>query len=106
MFHTALAYAIERGFDLIVSIDADGQFDPAWIPRLIAPVVAGEADFVTASRFKDPALIPKMPRIKRWGNRLMSRLISRMAGQANVTSAWPASSIRSKCQSLSERKCC
>jgi len=80
-FHSALARGIELGADLIVSIDADGQFDPADIPALVAPVVAGDADFSTASRFKDPALVPKMPWIKRWGNRMMSRLISRLAGQ-------------------------
>ena len=80
-FHTGLAYGIEQGVDLIVSIDADGQFDPADIPALIAPVVSGAADFSTASRFIDPSLIPDMPGIKLWGNRMMSRLISRLAGQ-------------------------
>ncbi|NQU75844.1 MAG: hypothetical protein HQ546_05970, partial [Planctomycetes bacterium] len=64
-----------------VTIDADGQFDPQTIPALIAPVVAGEADFATASRFADPKLIPQMSRIKLWGNRLMSRLISRLIGR-------------------------
>ena len=80
-FHSALAYGIESGADLIVSIDSDGQFDPADIPALVQPVVSGEADFATASRFKDPALIPEMPWLKLWGNRMMSRLISRLAGQ-------------------------
>lgn len=80
-YHSGLAYFIDDGADLIVSIDADGQFDPAQIPELIRPVVAGEADFATASRFKDPSLIPEMPWIKLWGNRMMSRLISRLAGQ-------------------------
>ena len=80
-FHSALSYGIEHGADLIVNIDADGQFNPADIPTLIAPVVAGEADFTTASRFKDPALIPPMPGIKIWGNRMMSRLVSRLTGQ-------------------------
>lgn len=80
-FHSALAYGIEHGADIIVSIDSDGQFDPADIPKLIAPVVAGEADFVSASRFKDPALKPKMPRAKLWGNLLMSALISNLAGE-------------------------
>jgi glycosyltransferase involved in cell wall biosynthesis len=80
-FHTAVAYAIENGVDLLVSIDADGQFDPADIPALVAPVVADEADFTTASRFKDPSLVPDMPAIKLWGNRMMSRLISSLAGQ-------------------------
>jgi glycosyltransferase involved in cell wall biosynthesis len=80
-FHSALAYGIEHGADLIVSIDADGQFDAADIPALIAPVLEGRADFSTASRFKDPALVPEMPWVRLWGNRMMSRLISRLAGE-------------------------
>ena len=80
-FHSALAHGIDRGVDLILSIDADGQFDPADIPKLVAPVLAGEADLATASRFVDPAWVPEMPRTKLWGNRMMSRLISRLAGQ-------------------------
>ena len=80
-FHSALAHGIERGAGLIVTIDADGQFDPADIPDLVRPVVEGEADFTTASRFADPALLPEMPPIKLWGNRMMSRLISGLAGQ-------------------------
>jgi glycosyltransferase involved in cell wall biosynthesis len=80
-FHSAVSYGLDRGADLIVSLDADGQFDSADIPRLIAPVVTGQADFATASRFKDPALIPEMPWIKLWGNRFMSRLISRLTAQ-------------------------
>jgi glycosyltransferase involved in cell wall biosynthesis len=80
-FHSGLSRGIEAGADLIASIDADGQFDPADIPRLVEPIVAGRADFVSASRFLDPALTPEMPGIKRWGNRMMSRLISRLAGQ-------------------------
>jgi glycosyltransferase involved in cell wall biosynthesis len=80
-FQTGIGQALEMGADLIVSIDADGQFDPATIPTLIAPVVAGDADFATASRFADPRLAPKMPPIKRWGNRMMSRLVSHLAGQ-------------------------
>jgi len=80
-FHTALRHGIEHGADLIVSIDADGQFDPADIPALVAPVVEDRADFASASRFADPSLVPEMPRVKRWGNRMMSRLISRLAGR-------------------------
>ncbi|MGH0029448.1 MAG: glycosyltransferase family 2 protein [Myxococcota bacterium] len=80
-FHSGLAHGIESGADLIVSIDADGQFDPVDIPKLVAPVLEGRADFVSASRFADPSLAPDMPAAKRWGNRMMSRLISRLAGR-------------------------
>jgi len=80
-FHAALKYALRRGFDLMVSIDSDGQFNPEDIPKLVNPVLKGEADFVTASRFADAALIPEMPRLKRWGNHFMSRLISKLIGE-------------------------
>jgi len=42
--------AREGGADYIVTTDADGQYNPAEIERVLAPVVAGEADFVTGSR--------------------------------------------------------
>jgi glycosyltransferase involved in cell wall biosynthesis len=80
-FHSGVAYGLDHGADLIVSIDADGQFDPAGIPTLIAPVVAGRAEFATASRFKDRTLTPEMPRVRLWGNRLMSAFISHLTGQ-------------------------
>jgi len=81
-FSTALRYGVDRGADLIVSIDADGQFDPADIPALVAPVLGGQADFTSASRFADPALTPTMPPLKAWGNRMMARLVSRLTGQS------------------------
>lgn len=80
-FHSALAFGIDHGADLIVTLDGDGQFDPREIPALLEPVLSGRADFATASRFADPALVPDMPWVRRWGNRLMSRLISRLAGR-------------------------
>ncbi len=81
-FTTALRHAVETGADLFVTIDSDGQFDPADIPALVKPVIDGEADFTTASRFKDPALTPTdMSPVKLWGNRTIARIISRLAGQ-------------------------
>jgi glycosyltransferase involved in cell wall biosynthesis len=80
-FHTALRHGIQEGFDLIATLDADGQFDPRYLTAVIAPVVSDEFDFATASRFMDPTLTPRMPWAKRWGNRLMSSIVSRLAGQ-------------------------
>jgi glycosyltransferase involved in cell wall biosynthesis len=42
--------AREGGAAYIVTTDADGQYNPAEIERVLAPVVAGQADFVTGSR--------------------------------------------------------
>jgi glycosyltransferase involved in cell wall biosynthesis len=37
--------------DIIITMDTDGQHDPAEIPKLIAPILAGEADMVNGSRY-------------------------------------------------------
>ena len=80
-FQTGVEEAIRRGSDILVNCDADGQFAPEDIPRLIAPILQGEADFVTASRFKDPALVPEMPWAKRFGNWGMAGIISFLCGE-------------------------
>ncbi|HPN35385.1 MAG TPA: glycosyltransferase family 2 protein [bacterium] len=80
-FNSGRRLALELNDDIVVNIDADGQFNPADIESLIEPIVQGAADFVTASRFKDVAFRPQMSRIKFWGNQVMSSLISRMTGQ-------------------------
>jgi hypothetical protein len=38
------------GAKYVVTLDADGQNDPAEVPDLVTPVIDGEADFVIASR--------------------------------------------------------
>ena len=73
---TGLGEAIRRRVDIAVNIDSDGQFDPATIRDLIAPVLEGRADMATASRFKDRALVPSMPAQKRLGNWGMAKLVS------------------------------
>lgn len=80
-FQTGVAYAIDRGADIVVNMDADGQFNPEDIPALVQPISRGEADMVTASRFKDRELWPKMSLVKFWGNRAMSLLISCLTGR-------------------------
>jgi len=42
--------AREHGALYIVTVDADGQWDPAEIPGVLAPLIEGEADFVIGSR--------------------------------------------------------
>ena len=48
---TGFRFAFERGYDLAVQIDGDGQHDPRELPKILAPLVAGEADIVVGSRF-------------------------------------------------------
>jgi glycosyltransferase involved in cell wall biosynthesis len=48
---TGFAYAVERGAAIVMTMDADGQHRPEDMPALVAPIVAGDADYVQGSRF-------------------------------------------------------
>lgn len=78
---TGLRHARIQGYDFVVNIDGDGQFAPEDIPDILGPVIAGDADLVTASRFADPSLVPDMPAIKKWGNRRIATLVGFLTGQ-------------------------
>ncbi len=79
-FQSAVNEAINQNVDIMVNIDSDGQFDPADIPKLVAPILTGQADFVTASRFVNDYQI-KMPIMKKWGNFQIARLVSWLTKQ-------------------------
>lgn len=80
-FHTGIKQALRKGADVIVNIDADGQFDPKDIPTLISPVLLDQADFVTTTRFADSELMPQMPGIKKWGNEWVARIVNVLTGK-------------------------
>lgn len=48
---TGYRYAREKGYDIAIQFDGDGQHCAAYVQDLIAPIVAGEADFTIGSRF-------------------------------------------------------
>ena len=74
-----IAYAKKLEPNVVVTIDADGQHRPGDIPRLIRPIIAGEADFVLGSRFLNGQ--PRnMSQIKRIGNRLITVITGFLAG--------------------------
>ena len=80
-FKAGIEEALRIGAEVIVNIDADGQFDSKDIARLAQPILKGEADVVTCSRFKDRGLEPKMPFVKKFGNSLFTAIINFLTGQ-------------------------
>lgn len=79
-FQSAVQYAWENRFDMLVGIDADGQFDPAEIPDMIQPLLNNQADMVVGNRFTQG--VPQhMPRIKYRGNKMVASLVSSICGQ-------------------------
>jgi glycosyltransferase involved in cell wall biosynthesis len=76
-----LGYRIAREghADYIITTDADGQYNPAEMEGLLAPIVAGEADFVTGSRRLGSQETKDM--IRRSGVRFFAATISALTGQ-------------------------
>ena len=64
--------AIEARADVIVKVDGDGQMDPSLIPAFIAPIISGEADYTKGNRFFDLEEIRAMPKIRLFGNAILS----------------------------------
>jgi glycosyltransferase involved in cell wall biosynthesis len=58
-------WALEQGFDAVVTLDADGQHDPAEIPAFLAFRTAAGADLVVGRR-----AFTQMPPIRQLANRL------------------------------------
>ncbi len=52
-FQAGLDAGLKLGADVIVNTDADNQYDGADIPKLVAPIVRGEADMVIGDRQVD-----------------------------------------------------
>jgi len=49
-FIAGIDASLKLGADIIVNLDADGQYDAREIPRLIKPILDGKADMVVGSR--------------------------------------------------------
>jgi len=77
-FTVGLSAALRRGADVVVNTDADGQYDPASIPALVAPILSGEADIVLGDR--GVASLSHFSPIKRSLQRLGAWLVRVLSG--------------------------
>ena len=68
--------AREFGADILVTLDADGQHNPAEIPNVVKPITAGKADVVIGSRFVDVNGTKEMPLYRRMGAKLITKMVN------------------------------
>ena len=76
--------AMEAGCDIVVKIDGDGQMDPKYIPALIAPLIKDDADFTKGNRFIDFKALKTMPKIRLFGNSILSFLLKIASGYWHI----------------------
>jgi glycosyltransferase involved in cell wall biosynthesis len=73
-FAAGLDACLRLGADLIVNTDADNQYEASEIPRLIAPLLSGEAELVIGDRgvMQNQAFSPLKRRLQRLGSRVVA----------------------------------
>ncbi len=77
-FQKGMNKCLELGADIIVNTDADFQYNQKEIPKLIAPILAGEADIVSGNRQVES--LTHMVKSKKYGNILGSKVVKWSAG--------------------------
>jgi glycosyltransferase involved in cell wall biosynthesis len=74
-FQAGLDACLKLGADVIVNTDADNQYHGGDIPKLVAPILAGDADMVIGDRETDQIehFSPLKKRLQRWGSAVVRR---------------------------------
>ena len=83
-FAAGIEAALRAGADVIVNTDADNQYCADDIPKLTAPILAGEADLVIGAR--PIAATPHFSRTKK-ALQLVGSMVVRMASRTQVVDA-------------------
>ena len=79
---TCYLEALQRDADVVVMLHPDGQYEPALIPKLVQPVLDGEADMVLGSRLAERGMARQggMPLWKFVANRCLTTVENRVLG--------------------------
>ena len=77
---TGFKFALDKGYEFAVQMDADGQHDPLSIEALISPVLKDEVDVVIGSRFLDKGNY-KAPFVRRMGMYFFGIITSVLTGR-------------------------
>ena len=76
--------ALSETCDVSVVMAGDNQMDPAYLPALLDPIAAGNADFTKGNRFFSVAALEGMPKYRVIGNAVLSFLTKLSSGYWHI----------------------
>lgn len=81
---TGYRAALADGKEIIVKIDGDGQMAPELLPNFIVPILDRQADYTKGNRFYSFYNVRSMPRMRLWGNAVLSFMTKISSGYWNI----------------------
>mgnify|MGYP003624486818 CR=1 FL=1 len=81
---TGYKAAISDNAGIVVKIDGDGQMDPELIQNFINPILNNQADYAKGNRFFDIENISSMPKLRLFGNAVLSFMCKFSTGYWNI----------------------
>lgn len=81
---TGYKKAIDIGCKIIVKMDSDDQMDPAFLSKLIDPIINNEARYSKGNRFVDFKALRTMPIMRLLGNSALSFMVKASSGYWNI----------------------
>jgi len=82
---TGYKRALADEMDVVVVMGGDAQMDPGYLPALLGPIVDGHADYAKADRLASPEDRSSMPRLRLFGNYLLSGITRIASGYWQVS---------------------
>lgn len=76
--------SLEDNVDIVVKLDGDGQMDPSLIGDFINPISKEFADYTKGNRFYDVESLKPMPKIRLFGNTVLSFMTKFSSGYYNI----------------------
>jgi len=78
------SYALSLQADIVVKIDGDDQMDQSYLKELLNPLLEERCDYSKGNRFKDFKALKKMPKMRLFGNSILSFLVKISSGYWNI----------------------
>lgn len=82
---TGFKEALIKGYDIVVTLDSDGQHDPEDIERLIQRLQDNRVDVIIGSRLTNRAEWRNFPRHRLWGNLVLTFVTNLAVGRKVTT---------------------
>lgn len=78
---TGIRHASARGCEWVLISSSNGKMVPAEFPKIFAPLLSGEAEYVQGSRFLDRGTSPGLPAFRRFAIPVFSLGVSLLLGR-------------------------